>query len=78
VAASCGPGLGKLTRVTAGGNLPPLEGMMSRVCRDKPAQCEEMQVSDSEDLANHAGPESCASLGNEDCEALTGECAGRV
>ncbi len=37
-----------------------------------------MQVSDSEGLANHAGPESCASLGNGDREALTGECAGRV
>ena len=37
-----------------------------------------MQVSDSEGLANHAGPESCASFGNGVREALTGECAGRV
>ena len=37
-----------------------------------------MQVSDSEGLANHAGPESCASLGNGVREALTGERAGRV
>jgi len=37
-----------------------------------------VQVSDSEGLANHAGPESCASLGNEVREALTGERAGRV
>jgi hypothetical protein len=49
-----------------------------RVCRDKPARCEGVQVSDSEGLANHAGPESCASLGNGVREALTGECAGRV
>ena len=31
-----------------------------RVCRDKPARCEGVQVSDSEGRANHAGPESCA------------------
>ena len=37
-----------------------------------------MQVSDSEGLANHAGPESCASFGNGVREALTGEGAGRV
>ena len=37
-----------------------------------------MQVSDSEGLANHAGPESCAGFGNGVPEALTGECAGRV
>jgi len=49
-----------------------------RVCRDKPAQCEGVQVSDSEGLAHHAGPESCASLGNGVREALTGERAGRV
>jgi hypothetical protein len=49
-----------------------------RVCRDKPARCEGVQVSNSEGLANHAGPESCASLGNGVREALTGECAGRV
>src|SRR5205823_6588577 len=30
VATSSGTGLGKLTRVTAGGNLPPLEVIMSR------------------------------------------------
>jgi len=49
-----------------------------RVCRDKPARCEGVQVSDSEGLANHAGSESCASLGNGVREALTGERAGRV
>src|SRR5262245_7114428 len=49
-----------------------------RVCRDKPARCEGVQVSDSEGLANHTGPESCASVGNGVREALTGECAGRV
>ena len=49
-----------------------------RVCRDKPARCEGVQVSDSEGVASHAGPESGASLGNGDREALTGECAGRV
>jgi len=49
-----------------------------RVCRDKPARCEGVQVSDSEGLANHTGPESCASFGNGAREALTGECAGRV
>ena len=48
------------------------------MCRDKPAQCEGVQVSDSAGLANHAGPESCASLGNGVREALTGERAGRV
>jgi transposase len=48
------------------------------VCRDKPAQWEGVQVSDSEGLAHHAGPESCASLGNEDREAVTGARAGRV
>jgi len=37
-----------------------------------------VQVSDSEGLANHAGPESCASFGNGAREALTGERAGRV
>ena len=37
-----------------------------------------MQVPDSEGLANHTGPESCTSLGNGVCEALTGERAGRV
>src|SRR5262249_32285605 len=36
------------------------------------------QVAGSEGLANHAGPESCASLGNEVREAVTGERAGRV
>jgi hypothetical protein len=46
--------------------------------RDKPARCEGVQVSNSEGLANHAGPESCASLGNGVREALTGEGAGRV
>ena len=48
------------------------------MCRDKPARCEGVQVSDSEGLANHAGPESCASLGNGVREALAGERAGRV
>jgi hypothetical protein len=37
-----------------------------------------VQVSDSEGLANHTGPESCASVGNGVREALTGEGAGRV
>ena len=37
-----------------------------------------MQVSDREGLANHAGSESCAGLGNGVREALTGERAGRV
>lgn len=37
-----------------------------------------MQVSHSEGLANHAGPESCVGLGNDVSEALTGERAGRV
>jgi hypothetical protein len=49
-----------------------------RVCRDKPARCERVQVSDSEGRANHAGPESGASCGNGAREALTGERAGRV
>jgi hypothetical protein len=35
-----------------------------RVCRDKPARCERVQVSDSEGLATHAGPESCVDGGN--------------
>jgi RNA-directed DNA polymerase len=37
-----------------------------------------VQVSDSEGLANHTDPESCASFGNGAREALTGERAGRV
>ena len=37
-----------------------------------------MQVPDSEGLANHTGPESCAGVGNGVGEALTGEGAGRV
>ena len=37
-----------------------------------------MQVSDSEGLANHTGPASCARFGNGVREALTGEGAGRV
>ena len=48
------------------------------MCRDKPARCERVQVSDSKGLANHAGPESCASFGNGVREALPGERAGRV
>ena len=48
-----------------------------RVCRDKPARCGRVQVSDSEGLATHTGPESCAALGNGGSEALTGERAGR-
>jgi hypothetical protein len=48
------------------------------VCRDKPARCEGVQVSDSEGLANHTGPESCASVGTGVREALTGAGAGRV
>jgi hypothetical protein len=61
-----------------GSGFPPRLMPSVRVCRDKPAQCEGVQVSDSEGLANHAGPESCASLGNGVREALTGERAGRV
>jgi hypothetical protein len=49
-----------------------------RVCRDQPARSEGVHVSDSEGLATHAGPESCASLGNEVRAAVTGEGAGRV
>jgi hypothetical protein len=49
-----------------------------RVCRDKPAQCEGVQVSDREGFASHAGPESCAGLGNGVRAAVTGERAGRV
>src|SRR2546425_1678208 len=49
-----------------------------RVRRDKPARCEGVQVSDSEGLANHAGPESCVAIGNGRREAVTGERAGRV
>jgi len=37
-----------------------------------------VQVPDSEGLANHTGPESCAGTGNGVGEALTGEDAGRV
>ena len=37
-----------------------------------------MKVPDSEGLATHAGPESCAGPGNGASEALTGERAGRV
>jgi hypothetical protein len=49
-----------------------------RVCRAKPAQGEGVEVSASEGLANHAGPESCAKPGNGVRDALTGERAGRV
>ena len=49
-----------------------------RVCRDKPAWCERVQVSYSEGLATHTGPESCVATGNGRREALTGERAGRV
>jgi hypothetical protein len=48
------------------------------VCRDKPARCEGVQVSDREGLANHPGPESCTGCGNGAREALPGERAGRV
>jgi hypothetical protein len=48
------------------------------VCRDKPARCERVQVSDSEGLATHAGPEACAGAGNGVSDALTGDGAGRV
>jgi hypothetical protein len=37
-----------------------------------------VQVPDSEGQANHAGPESCAGVGDGVGEALTGEGAGRV
>jgi hypothetical protein len=60
-------------RVGARGSCPAV-----RVCRDKPAQCEGVEVSDSEGRATHAGPESCANPGHGVREALTGERAGRV
>jgi hypothetical protein len=37
-----------------------------------------MQESYSEDLASHAGPESCASARKDRCEALTGGSAGEL
>ncbi len=37
-----------------------------------------MQESYGEGLANHAGPESCGTVGNGSPEALTGVCAGWV
>jgi hypothetical protein len=37
-----------------------------------------MEVSYSEGLANHTGPESCGVAREGGCEALTGEGAGRV
>jgi hypothetical protein len=37
-----------------------------------------MEVSYSEGLANHTGPESCGAAREGGCEALTGEGAGRV
>lgn len=46
--------------------------------RDKPARCEGVKVSESEGLVNHTGPESCAGLGNNVSEALTGKREGRV
>jgi hypothetical protein len=46
--------------------------------RDKPARCEGVQVSPSEGLANHAGPESCPRRGNGPRAAWPGERAGRV
>jgi hypothetical protein len=49
-----------------------------RVCRDTPARCARVQVSESEGRATHAGPESCAGPGNGVREALTGEWTGRV
>ena len=49
-----------------------------RVCRDKPARCEGVQVSDSEGLAHHAGPASGARLGSGVRAAVTGERAGSV
>jgi hypothetical protein len=48
------------------------------VCREKPARCEGVKVSNSEGLAGHTGSELCAAPGNGRSEALTGECAGRV
>ena len=36
-----------------------------------------MQVSHSEGLANHTGPESCAGIREDACEALTGERIGQ-
>ena len=37
-----------------------------------------MEESYSEDLASHAGPESCASVRKDRCEALTGGSAGEL
>jgi len=37
-----------------------------------------MQKLYSEDLASHAGPESCASVRKDRCEALTGGSAGKL
>ena len=37
-----------------------------------------MKVPHVEGLADHSGPESCACVREEVCEALTGESAGRV
>jgi hypothetical protein len=49
-----------------------------RVCRDKPARGEGVEVSDSEGLAPHTGAESGARLGHGVREALPGARAGRV
>src|SRR5262245_45456819 len=74
-----GPGAAGLQRPLLGGvRCQPQLRRSVRVYRDKPARCERVQVSDSEGLATHAGPESCAGAGNGVSEALTGECAGRV
>jgi hypothetical protein len=57
---------------------PYREACGVRACREKPARCEGVKVSDSEGLANHTGPESCAVVGDGCGEALTGERVGRV
>jgi hypothetical protein len=48
------------------------------VCRDKPARCEGVHVSDRAGRATHTGPESWARVGHGAREAWTGGGAGRV
>jgi hypothetical protein len=67
-----------LTTACSGRRCAPPLMLSVRECREKPAECERVQVPDSEGLATHAGPEACVADGNDGREALTGECAGRV
>jgi hypothetical protein len=48
------------------------------VCRDKPARCEGVHVSDRAGRAHHTGPESGARVGHGARAAWTGGGAGRV